>query len=276
MGQYNLSQHLSTVTPASTLSRFIGPIENCSDTVWGQLTDFGNWTTWSRQIQSVERLDAGSVGRGSLLKVHSGGSSQDWQITHQDSRLKASGTISLSGKAGDRFLLMKAPAVLTRFEGEGLRLTKRDVPGKGLLYIISIPVDVDAPAAAADAPVVDYQAKFEFQLEAIKPTESVPVLTGTAAVQEINLSYDESGWDVISPTAVRVESVEADAGTTFTIVVPATVPSVFQSSSPCVRSRATKIIVDSSCTNCPGDELSVSRFKSCGPLMSTKTGVAPW
>ena len=44
--------------------------------------------------------------------------------------------------------------------------------------------------------------------------EGVPVLTGTAAVQEINLSYDEAGWDVLSPTAVRVESVEAAAETT--------------------------------------------------------------
>ncbi len=44
--------------------------------------------------------------------------------------------------------------------------------------------------------------------------EGVPVLTGTAAVQEINLSYDEAGWDVVSPTAVRVESVESAAETT--------------------------------------------------------------
>ncbi len=101
--------------------------------------------------------------------------------------------------------------MLTRFEGEGLRLTKSEVPGEDLTYLVSIPV---ADEASADEDPSQqpkqYQATFEFQLEAINPMEGVPVLTGTAAVQEINLSYDESGWDVVCPTAVRIESVESD------------------------------------------------------------------
>ena len=143
---------------------------------------------------------------------------QQWQVTHHDSRLNASGTIALSGQPGDRFLLLREPAVLTRFDGEGLRLTKREVPGQGLAYIIIIPVTEDAPAFNDDSrpvvAVVDYEATFEFQLEALKPIEGVPVLTGTAAVQKINLSYDEDGWEIFSPTAVRVEPVDAAAGTT--------------------------------------------------------------
>ena len=55
---------------------------------------------------------------------------QQWQVSHHDSRLSASGTIALSGHPGDRFLLLRAPAVLTRFDGEGLRLTKQEVPGQ--------------------------------------------------------------------------------------------------------------------------------------------------
>lgn len=141
---------------------------------------------------------------------------QQWKITHRDARLNASGTVTLSGQPGDRFLLLRAPAVLTRFEGEGLRLTKKDIPGEGLTYIISIPVADDATADEDSKPAatVDYEATFEFQLEAVKPTEGVAVLTGTAAVQEIDLTYDEAGWDVVSPTAVRVESVEAAPETT--------------------------------------------------------------
>ena len=143
---------------------------------------------------------------------------QQWRITQEEARLNASGTIELSGQPGDRFLLLRAPAVLTDFEGEGLRLTKREVPGKGLAYIISIPVIDEADALAEDskpvAAAVDYQATFDFQLETLKPIEGVPVLTGTAAVQEINLSYDEPGWEVHSPNAVRVESVEAAGETT--------------------------------------------------------------
>jgi len=36
---------------------------------------------------------------------------QEWQITHQDSRLKATGTVTVTGKPGDRFLLVKAPGL---------------------------------------------------------------------------------------------------------------------------------------------------------------------
>jgi len=143
---------------------------------------------------------------------------QQWQVTHQDNRLNASGTITLSGQPGDRFLLLKAPAVLTRFAGEGLRLTKSEVPGLGLAYVISIPAagttsTSDQSAENQEQPeqltTVDCTATFEFQLEALLPSQGIPVLTGTAAVQEINLSYDQAGWDILSSAAVRVEVMEA-------------------------------------------------------------------
>lgn len=199
---------------------------------------------------------------------------QQWNVTHQDARLVSNGSIRLSGRPGDRFLLLRAPAVLTQFEGEGLRLDKVTIPGQGLCYIVSIPVlpqktdtaqvpgagevrddqaaadsgdtpdtdasddnvdssQADATSQDSDAPnsqdaaqnpaieierqpsvvPVDYQATFEFQLEAIKPLEGMPVLTGPAALQEIDFRYDEAGWDVLSPTAVQVESIAADDAT---------------------------------------------------------------
>ena len=137
---------------------------------------------------------------------------QQWQIAHKDSRLSASGSIALTGKPGDRFLLLRAPAVLTRFQGQGLRLTKRDVKGEGLTYIISIPITEDAAADEADA--VDYSATFQYQLESLNPIKGVPLLTGTASVQRIELTYDEAGWDVSCPTAVRVEADDSDDATT--------------------------------------------------------------
>ena len=142
---------------------------------------------------------------------------QQWQVTHQNARLKATGTITLSGRPGDRFVLLTAPAVLTRFDGDGLRLSKQEVPGQGLTYVISIPLAEEAADSDADAEptvAVDYKATFDYQLEAIKPMEGLPVLTGTAAVQEIDLSYDEAGWDVFGPTAVRVEQVATAGDTT--------------------------------------------------------------
>ncbi len=142
---------------------------------------------------------------------------QQWQVTHQDARLKARGTITLSGRPGDRFVLLRAPAVLTNFDGEGLRLIKQEVPGNGLTYIISIPLTEEASEIdenSGPAPAVNYKATFEYQLEAIEPIKGLPVLTGTAAVQEINLKYDQAGWDVIGSTAVRIEQGKSDAETT--------------------------------------------------------------
>ena len=143
---------------------------------------------------------------------------QQWLVTNKDARLTASGTIMLSGQPGDRFLLLSAPAVLTRFEGERLHLTKRELPGQGLAYIIGILANDEASSNAENAESIsaaaEYQATFEYQLEALKPTEGVPVLTGIAAVQEIRLSYDEAGWDVISPSAVLVEAIGSDVDKT--------------------------------------------------------------
>ncbi|WP_197171101.1 hypothetical protein [Novipirellula aureliae] len=138
---------------------------------------------------------------------------QQWQVTHVDSRLTAAGSVELFGKPGDRFLLLKAPAVLTRFEGEGLRLTKEDVPGEGLSYVIRIPITVDASADGEnDEPEkpIHYKAEFEYRLESVKPTVGVPVLTGAASIQQIKVSYDEGGWELTCPTAVQIESVPAD------------------------------------------------------------------
>lgn len=145
---------------------------------------------------------------------------QQWQVTHQDARLTASGTITLSGHPGDRFLLLRAPAVLTGFTGEGLRLTKKEVADQGLAYVISIPIDQQQDEPDQDREPADrsepvkYQASFEYRLEALQPLEQVPVLTGAAAVQKVELSYDEAGWEVVSPTAVRIQPVDSDDQTT--------------------------------------------------------------
>ncbi len=183
---------------------------------------------------------------------------QQWQLLHQDSRLRASGTITLSGHPGDRFLLLRAPAVLTHFEGEGLRLDKREVADQGLTYIISIPVSEETPALSEDAKTVatavDFQATFEFQLEAPKPTEGIAVLTGPAAAQEITLRYDEAGWDVLSPSAVRIDPVEAAAGTTQVKVLlgPGPASLLLQPKARDVTREETQFFVEASSLYLPG------------------------
>ena len=182
---------------------------------------------------------------------------QQWQITHQDARLKASGTIALFGRPGDQFVLLKAPAVLTLFEGEGLRLTKREVPGEGLTYVISIPLAEEAANPDQDAEptaAVSYKATFEYQLETIKPMEGLPVLTGVAAVHEINLSYDEAGWDVFGPTAVRVEQIEAEGDRTQAKVLlsPGTASLLLKPKARDVTVEKTQFFVEASNLFLPG------------------------
>jgi hypothetical protein len=182
---------------------------------------------------------------------------QQWNITHQDGRLTGSGTIALSGKPGDRFLLLNAPAVLTRFEGAGLRLTRTQIPGAGLTYVISIPVSTDANAAEDPDPMstpADYTAQFDFHLDAITPVQGIPVLTGSAAIQEIALAYDEGGWDVRCTTAVRVETVDTDDSTTRVNVLlgpgPATV--VLAPKARDVTTEETQFFVEASNLYLPG------------------------
>ncbi len=100
---------------------------------------------------------------------------QTWDITRRDARLEATGTIKFSGRPGDRLLLLKSPAILTHFEGAGLRLTKSELPGVGLAYIVSLPADdeiIEQPHQTKS-----YTANFRYQIESLKMMEAINVLT---------------------------------------------------------------------------------------------------
>lgn len=180
---------------------------------------------------------------------------QQWQLTHKDARLKAAGTITLTGQPGDRFLLLKAPAVLTQFEGEGLRVTRSEIPGVGLCYVISIPLaDNLRNAANTNQPATTYTAKYEYQLEAIQVMNGLPVLTGTAAVQEISLNYDEAGWEVIGPAAMRIEPLETtDEATAAKILLgPGTGQLILKPKTRDVTAEKTQFFVEASNLYLPG------------------------
>ncbi|MCR9293612.1 MAG: hypothetical protein NXI32_12890, partial [bacterium] len=81
---------------------------------------------------------------------------QEWNLSSQDGRLEGTGKVILYGKPGDRFVLLREPAVLTDFKGQGLRLSKHKLADQGYAYIISIPISdpqvaVDEPARNANA-----------------------------------------------------------------------------------------------------------------------------
>ncbi|MEO1618945.1 MAG: hypothetical protein AAFV88_24050 [Planctomycetota bacterium] len=181
---------------------------------------------------------------------------QSWAVAEEDARLIADGTIKVTGKPGDQFLLLKAPAVLTRFEGDDLRLSKKEIPGTGLVYILSIPIDESSEDGDAeqdenesDEPADDrtYEASFEFRLEAIQPTAGLPVLTGSAALQTVELDYDQPGWDVVCSGAMRVESSEeADRSKATVLLGPGTATIVLRPKARDVTREDTKFFVEAS------------------------------
>lgn len=144
---------------------------------------------------------------------------QQWKVTHRDARLTATGIIELTGEPGDQFIMLKAPAVLTAFEGEGLRLTRNAISDSGLTYVINIlPPGTDDSSAPLGSRT--YKATFEYQLEAIDVSKGIPMLTGDAAVQRINLHYDEPRWTISGSTAMRIEYGDSDSrSTTATILL---------------------------------------------------------
>ena len=155
---------------------------------------------------------------------------QSWKASNDENRLNATCSVELTGRPGDSFRLLRAPAVLTKFVGEGLRLSKRRIGDQGMNYIVTIPLETQAPDKGTDeegagagnqdagtaspqnaSDVKQFSAQFEYRMEAIQPEKGIPVLTGTASVQEIDLVFNEAGWDVQCPTSVRIEPEETES-----------------------------------------------------------------
>ncbi len=138
---------------------------------------------------------------------------QKWNVSNRDKRLTASADITFSGLPGDRFVLLRAPAVLTQFNGPGLRLSKVELPNEAAKYIVTIPaLEEDASGLAPDGVRVpkSFTATFQFQLEAISALEGIPILTGSATLQQIELIHDEVSWEVECKSAARIESEKVD------------------------------------------------------------------
>ena len=101
--------------------------------------------------------------------------------------------------------------MLTQFNGPELRLSKQELPNQGVTYVVTIPETEAEPAAAETPPLKQYTATFEYQLEAIQCATGIPVLTGNAALQQIELNYDEANWEVVCDSAARIETMNAEA-----------------------------------------------------------------
>ncbi len=93
-------------------------------------------------------------------------SSQVWEVKKADSRITATATIKVTGVSGDQFHLLRSPAVLTEFSGQGLRLGKQISDGGGTDYVVTIePDSKDANSKEASVETAkQYSATFRFEV----------------------------------------------------------------------------------------------------------------
>ncbi len=109
---------------------------------------------------------------------------EEWDIRGQF--LRAKGEFTLSGRAGERFLLLKEPATLTSFKGEGVKVITE---GGDYLAVLTREGR--------------YLVEFSYQLAIADATKELPLLTGMAAVRKLTVRYEESAWSIDSSSAIR-------------------------------------------------------------------------
>ncbi len=130
----------------------------------------------------------------------------DWQI--RDGRLRGTVDVAVRGDAGDRFLLLRAPAALSSFEGNGLKVTKI-LLDKGEAYVIIIEKSGRATARAT------------FEMPLSHPEKGWMMPGGIAAMRQVKVRWDQVGWDFISPSAVKTSGLEnlteAESGSILTL-----------------------------------------------------------
>ena len=112
----------------------------------------------------------------------------DWQI--RDGRLYGTVDVALRGEAGDRFLLMSEPAVLSSFEGAGLHVVKAKSDDADSYWVV---METSGKAAG----------KAVFEMPLADPIKGWLVPGGPAAMRRVTLRWDQGGWEFFSPNAAK-------------------------------------------------------------------------
>ncbi len=116
---------------------------------------------------------------------------QRWEI--RGGRLSAEADVTVHGKAGESFLLLRAPAVLSGYTGEGLHLGKV-LRGSETDYFVALETEGTHSA----------HLRFEMAVDDRAGARTVAVPTGPAGVQRLSVELDQGGWEFASPMAVQV------------------------------------------------------------------------
>ncbi|WP_367874116.1 hypothetical protein [Luteolibacter sp. Populi] len=120
--------------------------------------------------------------------------SHTWRIA--GGRLSGEIVIEARGKADERFLLLKPPAVLTAFQGEGWRVVKAPYADQEAYYLVSTNEGKKTGKATFEMPLPNPQGGW-----------ALP--SGPAAVQRVAVRWNQEGWDFESPQAAKVVPLDA-------------------------------------------------------------------
>jgi hypothetical protein len=112
---------------------------------------------------------------------------QTWRI--QKGRLFGEVDITVRGTAGDDFLLLNPPAVLTGFQGVGLHVSKIQRSGQTGYFVASDRDGLLTAHATFEMPVPDL-------------SKGIRVPTGAAAIQRVTIQLDQPGWEFTSDAGV--------------------------------------------------------------------------
>lgn len=115
----------------------------------------------------------------------------DWQI--RDGRLFGSVDVTVRAEAGERFLLLQEPSVLSRFDGVGLRVVKAPLGGGNAYWLVA-----DASGRLT--------GKAVFEMPLADPVKGWQVPGGPAAMRRVTLNWDQGGWEFVCPGAARIET----------------------------------------------------------------------
>ncbi|MDG2124902.1 MAG: hypothetical protein P8J87_14465, partial [Verrucomicrobiales bacterium] len=110
-------------------------------------------------------------------------------------RLYGEVTFQLTGEEGETLVLLNAPAVLTKFSGEGMRIGKREVDGKSSYQVVIEAGGVLTGVLGYELALGDAAAGF------LLPT-------ARAAVQQVEVRYDKAGWEFSTAGAILSEPLE--------------------------------------------------------------------
>lgn len=116
--------------------------------------------------------------------------SHEWRISQ--GRLRGTVDVVVRGQPGSRFLLLTHPAVLSGFEGEGLRVVKANVAETPAYFLV---MEKEGRLTG--------KASFEMPLE--DPVKGWTLPGGAAAMRHVAVSWDQPDWEFVSPSAARIQ-----------------------------------------------------------------------